>query len=56
MKAEVSRVVVRAPEDYFPQIALGDLRAAGNVADVELVQDHNKELETEVTLAEPVAG
>ena len=56
MKAEVARVVVRAPDDYFPQIALGDLRAAGNVSDVQLVQDSTKELETQVTLAEPVAG
>ncbi|MGH3296416.1 MAG: valine--tRNA ligase [Trebonia sp.] len=56
MKAEVARVVVRAAADYFPQIALADLRAAGNIAEVELVSDDNKQLETEVTLAEPVAS
>jgi len=58
MRAEAARVVVRGPGEAVDAAALseGDLRAAGNVADLSFVLAAGGELATEVTLADAVTS
>jgi len=58
MRAEAARVVVRGPGEAVDAAALseGDLRAAGNVADLLFVLAAGGELATEVTLADAVTS
>jgi valyl-tRNA synthetase len=55
MRAEAERVVVHAPDAELALASAGDLRAAGNVADLAVVPAPSGEPETEVTLAAPAA-
>ncbi|MFG2328221.1 valine--tRNA ligase [Streptomyces sp. NPDC048604] len=53
MRAEVARVVVTAPAEVLENIALvaGDLKAAGNVAELESRAENDAELSVEVELS-----
>ena len=60
MRAEAARVIVRGPEWAADAVRLteGDLRAAGNIADLSfvLLPGGGREVETTVTLADPVTS
>ena len=58
MRAEAARVIVRGPAYAADAVRLaeGDLRAAGNIADLSFVLVPGGELATEVTLADPVTS
>jgi valyl-tRNA synthetase len=56
IRAAAERVVVRGPDEAAVRAAEADLRAAGNIADLEFLLAADGELSTEVTLAEPVAS
>ena len=58
MRAEAARVIVRGPAQADDAVRLtgGDLRAAGNIADLSFVLVPGGELATEVALADPVTS
>ena len=58
MRAEAARVVVRGPAHAADAVRLaeGDLRAAGNIADLSFVVVPGGGLATQVTLADPVTS
>ena len=58
MRAEAARVIVRGPAWVADVVRLseGDLRAAGNMADLSFALVPGGELATEVTLADPVTS
>jgi valyl-tRNA synthetase len=58
MRAEAARVIVRGPARAADAVRLteGDLRAAGNIADLSFALVPGGELATEVTLADPVTS
>jgi valyl-tRNA synthetase len=58
MRAEAARVIVRGPAHAADAVRLaeGDLRAAGNIADLSFVLVPGGELATKVTLADPVTS
>jgi len=56
IRAAAERVVVSGPDEAAVRAAEPDLRAAGNIADLEFLAAADGQLSTEVTLAEPVAS
>jgi valyl-tRNA synthetase len=54
MRAEAARVIVRGPDLELMRACAGDLRAAGNIAELSFAGTPGGELTTEVTLAAPV--
>ncbi len=56
IRAAAERVVVRGPDEAAVRAAEPDLRAAGNIADLEFLPAADGELSTQVTLAEPVSS